>query len=147
MWSWIGAFFGVSLISYLSYNKGIELLIPPFGATCALLFGMPSNPLAQPRNVIGGYFISSFIGIMLGNLCGATWWVYGLAVATALVAMELTDTLHPPAAADPILLIMADEISLRFLISPILIGSLFLVLTAIIFNNACNKRSYPLRWW
>lgn len=42
----------------------LALLIPPFGASSVLLFALPSSPLAQPRNVIGGHLVAASAGLI-----------------------------------------------------------------------------------
>ena len=45
-----------------------------FGASCVLLFSFPDNPFSQPRNVIGGHFISSLTGLVFLAVFGSAWW-------------------------------------------------------------------------
>lgn len=47
-----GAF--VSLLLIALVNTGVDVLVPTFAASAVLLFGMPSNPLSQPRNFFFG---------------------------------------------------------------------------------------------
>ncbi len=51
---------------YSSYIIGIEdlpLIIGSFGASAVLIYGVPSSPLAQPRNAILGHIIAAFVGV------------------------------------------------------------------------------------
>jgi CBS-domain-containing membrane protein len=62
-WSFAGAFIGIGLISYaqsfqLAQHENL-FLIGSFGASSVLIFGAIQSPLAQPRNLIGGPFISA----------------------------------------------------------------------------------------
>lgn len=52
------------------------------------------RPLSQPRNIIGGHFVSIFIGLATFQLVGDVPWANGLAIA----CMMITKTSHPPAA-------------------------------------------------
>jgi CBS-domain-containing membrane protein len=70
-----------------------------FGASCVLLFGYPDNPFSQPRNVIGGHFLTSLTGLCFLSVLGASWWSMALALATAVALMQLTRTVHPPAGS------------------------------------------------
>ena len=78
-----------------------------------MIYGAIDAPLAQPRNVIGGQIIGSIVGVVITQLfLGikhdwpseeqriAVQWVAGAtAMATSLVIMQLTKTVHPPAGA------------------------------------------------
>ncbi len=116
-----------------------------FGATCVLAFGVPDSPLAQPRNIIGGHFLSTLLGLIFLHLFGSTWWGMALAVATAIGCMQFTKTVHPPAGADP-LIVMTTGASWKFLVTPALAGAIILVICAIVFNNLAEDRSYPKYW-
>jgi CBS-domain-containing membrane protein len=75
-WSWIGAFLGISSLSYIHFNicltsTDIEMLVGSFGASAVLIYGAIKSPLAQPRNLIGGHIISAIIGVACYKLLGA----------------------------------------------------------------------------
>ncbi|MCK9906301.1 HPP family protein, partial [Frankia sp. Cpl3] len=114
----------------------------PFGASCVLAFGLWDAPLSQPRNIVGGHLVSTLVGILLSQLFGNQLWVLALSVGLAIACMMLTKTTHPPAGADPIVVIMGGH-GWAFLFSPVLFGALIIVLTALLLNNADAKRSYP----
>lgn len=145
-WSWMGAFLGIMATSYPATLTHSSLLIAPFGATCVLIFGVPDSPLAQPRNVIGGHCIATLISLTLLHLFGDAWWVMAAAVATSIGIMQLTGTLHPPAGATPLVVIMTKA-SWSFFFIPVLLGALILVTCALLFNNLARDRSYPKYWF
>jgi CBS-domain-containing membrane protein len=72
-------------------------------------------------------------------------WVMALAVSTTIGLMQLTHTLHPPAGATPLVILMTSA-SWKFFFTPVLTGSLLLVLCAVVFNNLAHDRSYPKYW-
>jgi CBS-domain-containing membrane protein len=109
-----------------------------------LAFALPQSPLAQPRNVIGGHLISTAVGITAFSLLGNQPLAFGAAVGFAIAAMELTGTLHPPAGADPIVVLTAKA-SWTFLISPVLTGAVAIVLLAIVYHRAISRRPYPIK--
>jgi CBS-domain-containing membrane protein len=146
IWSWFGGLLGIAVIAYLSVLIDKPLVIPSFGASCVLAFGISDSPLAQPRNIIGGHFVSTLVGLTFFMTLGSSWWVMALAVATAIACMQLTGTVHPPAGADPLIVILS-EASWLFLATPVLAGSLILVFLAIVFNNLSKDRVYPKYWW
>ncbi|HAS25519.1 MAG TPA: HPP family protein, partial [Vibrio sp.] len=47
----IGGTLGILILCLLAESSGVAWLMAPFGATCVLLFAVPTSPLAQPRNV------------------------------------------------------------------------------------------------
>jgi CBS-domain-containing membrane protein len=69
-----------------------------------------------------------------------------LAVGSAIAAMMLTKTTHPPAGADPIVVILAGS-GWSFLVTPVLLGSVLIVVIAIIINNLHRHRKYPTFWY
>ena len=142
--SGLGGFIVISLLALLTADLHTLLLIAPFGASCVLVFALPQSPLAQPRNVIGGHLISAAIGLAVFSFLGAQPLAFGVAVGIAIAAMELTGTVHPPAGADPIVVLMAKA-SWGFLISPVLVGAIAVVLLAFVYHLAISRRPYPIK--
>ncbi|WP_262410314.1 HPP family protein [Pseudomonas sp. N40(2020)] len=116
-----------------------------FGASCVLAFGMPESPLAQPRSIIGGHLVSTLIGLLILSTLGSSWWAGALAVGLALVAMQQTRTLHAPAGANP-LIVLAAGAPFSFLVTPVLTGSIVIVVVASCLNNIRSRGSYPKYW-
>jgi CBS-domain-containing membrane protein len=142
--SGLGGFIVIALLAQATTDLHTLLLIAPFGASCVLAFALPQSPLAQPRNVIGGHLISTAVGITAFSLLGNQPLAFGAAVGFAIAAMELTGTLHPPAGADPIVVLTAKA-SWTFLISPVLMGAVAIVLLAIVYHRAISRRPYPIK--
>lgn len=143
--SWAGSFLGIGLLAYLSVDSKYPLIAAPMGATSVLVFGVPHSPLAQPRNVIGGNFIGAFVSIALVQSFGMAPWVMATAVATTIVLMKLTRTVHPPSGAVALVGVMSG-VSWDFLLTPVLAGSIVIVLWTYVFNNLSPGRSYPEHW-
>jgi CBS-domain-containing membrane protein len=100
-------------------------LLASLGGSCVILFGMPGSEMAKPRSFIGGHIVATAIGLLFlkgfGQFGGSyTAWVTA-AVATALIAMMLTRTIHSPAGGNAII-VFAEHADWNFLISPLLIG-------------------------
>lgn len=144
--SWMATFVAISALSAVSNWSNSIMIIAPFGATCVLLFAAPESPLAQPRNVIGGHVIATIISLVILHFLGNHWWVLAFAVATAIAAMQVTRTLHPPAGADPLVVILTGA-PWSFVVAPVLVGAVTLVLCAVITNNFAKDRHYPKYWW
>lgn len=133
----------IGLLALLAQTLEKPLLIAPFGASCVLLFALPQSPLARPRNVIGGHLVSSFVGLVALGLFGPGVLACALGVGFAIAAMQLTDTLHPPAGGDPIVVILAGA-GWSFLGLPVLAGTVALVALAWLYHRFVSGRSYPL---
>ncbi|OAB78263.1 HPP family protein [Cochleicola gelatinilyticus] len=151
-WSFIGAFVGIGLIAFIQsfYLPELEnvLLIGSFGASSVLIFAAIQSPLTQPRNFIGGQIISGLIGVTIFKFFPEIIWITApLAVATSILAMQITKTLHPPGGATALIAVIGTEkiktLGYFYVISPVLTGTIILFITALIFNNITKHRSYP----
>lgn len=119
-----------------------------------LVFGLPTSPLAQPRNVIGGQVISAVVGCVFRTVFGVDGEMFiaiALSVAVTTLLMQLTNTMHAPAGATAIIAITVVKplpwASFQFVLMPVLSGSIVLVLVAVLVNNLLPSRHYPCRWW
>ncbi|MFI2744469.1 HPP family protein [Zhouia sp. PK063] len=151
-WSFIGAFVGIGIISFLQKNMLDHItnifLIGSFGASSVLIYGAIESPMAQPRNLIGGHLVSAFIGVTVQMIFPETLWIAApLAVASSIVCMQLSKTMHPPGGATALIAIIGTEkvktLGYVYILSPVLSGAVILFITALIFNNITSKRKYP----
>lgn len=124
----IGASIAIGALSYFDHSfYNLALLMAPFGATTVLVFGVPDSPLAQPKNVILGHLLTAFVGVFFVQFIGVTPISLALATGIAVTLMLVTKTTHPPAGANPILIMLSGQ-SWGFLITPVLIGAVIIVL-------------------
>jgi len=138
----VGAFICIGLLSYLNTEiDGSIWLIPPFGASMVLVMAVHESPLAQPKNLIFGHTLAALSGVLIYSLLGETFYSIGLGVALAIFVMMMTNTVHPPAGANPIIVILGGK-SLSFVFLPVAIGAVVIVLFAIIYHKILG-RSYP----
>jgi CBS-domain-containing membrane protein len=88
-------------------EQGEQVIVASLGATAFVVFALPNNLTAQPRNVIGGHIVGlicGFVGYWLLSLLPnpeqfvAEAGVHAFAVGLAIFIMVITDTEHPPAA-------------------------------------------------
>ena len=124
----LGASIAIAVLSYSDVMfTDTLLLMAPFGATVVIVFGLPDSPLAQPKNVIFGHLITAFIGVFFTQIIGVTAFTLAIATGLGVTVMLLTKTTHPPAGANPMLIMMAGQ-SWSFLVTPVLIGAVSIVL-------------------
>lgn len=142
LWSGLGGAICIAVLLLLGELSHLALIIPPFGASCVLAFGLPDSPLAQPRNIIGGHVVTALAGLVCLSLFGPEPWVMALAVGLGISAMQLTGTVHPPAGANPIVVIFAGA-GWSFLLTPVLLGAVLIVAIAFVYNNRIPGRVYP----
>lgn len=141
----IGAFVAITVLLYLQAASQLTWLMASFGASCLIVFALPDSPLAQPRNVIGGHVLSAATGIAMAHFIGVIPVSMALAVALAIVLMLWTRTPHPPAGANPII-VMVTGSSWSFLLFPVLFGAVVLVGVACAMHKL-NHQTYPKHWW
>lgn len=143
--AWLGAFLAIALVAALMQSTATPWVLGSFGASCVLLFAYPDVPFSQPRNAIGGHVISSLIGLAFLTALGPHWWVVALATATAIAAMMLTRTVHPPAGSNPVIVFLSQP-GWSFLLFPTLLGIVVVVAVALVYNNVTRDNKYPTYW-
>lgn len=146
LFSFIGAFFAMLLLTYLTKSYNNLLIMGSFGASCVLLFAFPKSPFSQPRNVIGGHFISSFVALLILDIFGNVWWAMSLALALSIILMLFTRTVHPPAGSNPIIVFLLTP-TWDYLFFPSFFGSIILVIFAVFYINLNKMKSYPQYWY
>ena len=137
LWCLVGAGCGIGLALSLAGPPMTPFLLASLGGTAVFLFGLTRAPAAQPRALIGGHLGSAVIGIACYQAFGESLAVYTLATVLALALMLLTRTVHPPAGANPILMVYVHA-GWPSLWQPVLLGIGALVLVAIVWS-----RLYP----
>lgn len=156
LWSWLGAVVGIGAVAVLNRELFSDVdqlyMLGSFGASAVLIYGAPKSPLAQPRNLIGGHMLSALIGVISFHLLGH-WPLVAepTAVATAIAAMHLTRTLHPPGGATALIAVAGSEslhhLGYLYILMPVGTGALTLLIVALLVNNANPQRRYPEFWY
>lgn len=147
----VGGAIAIAIMEAFSARTQFPLVAIPFATSIVLVLGTPQAEPAQPRALIGGHLVATFVGLLVAKAIGPGPWAAALAVGLAMVAMHLSGTFHPPAGIDP-LVVVANDMSWSFLIAPIGIGVLLLALFAFAWHNVVargpNKGdTWPRRWW
>lgn len=141
----------IAIMESFSARTEFPLMAIPFATSIVLVMGSPEAEPAQPRALVGGHLVSTFVGLVVLQLLGPGPWTAALAVALAMIAMHLTRTFHPPAGIDP-LVVVINDMSWSFLVAPVALGALMLAGFAFAWHNliartAAGNGSWPARWW
>lgn len=156
----IGTFCGLLTVEGIFKHSGVfqrhhaPILIASYGASAILLFNVNQSPLAQPRNILTGHFISALIGIIILKLfelsdTGREHKYIGAALSTAIasVVMSIFNCMHPPSGATALIPLIDDEIGKMgwWYLPAHLVSSTVIIAVGLITNNIL--RSYPVYWW
>ena len=143
----IGAFLCISALAYLnSFEEGNLWLIPPFGASMVLVMAAHESPLAQPKNVLFGHILSALAGVFVYSILDYSFLSVGLAVGLAIFLMMATNTVHPPAGANPIIAVLGAK-GIGFVLMPVAVGASFIVVFAIIYNKLLKRKYFTFKGW
>ncbi len=142
----VGAAVTISILAYITYQTELGLwLLASFGATTVIVFGYHDNPFAQPKNIFFGHLLSALVGILFTTLFEVSFITIGLAVGIAVMLMMTFKIAHPPAGANPII-VMIGGVSFEFLLFPVMVGAITIIIGGIIYNRLILKRKYPQTW-
>jgi CBS-domain-containing membrane protein len=141
----LGGALAIGAMEWASRVSHTPLGAIPFATSIVLVMGSPDAEPAQPRALVGGHILSTLIGIAVLAITGPHAWGAALAVGLAILAMYLTDTFHPPAGIDP-LLVVSQNLAWTFLIAPVALGALLLALFAYVWHHGLRRRPWPRRW-
>ena len=134
----------IGILTLLTYKTEFGIfLIASFGSSMVLLYGYPDSPFAQPKNVFFGHLVTATVGMFFLYLIPLPLFIIiPLAVGFGVGLMILLNVTHPPAGGNPIIVIIGS-VSLDYLLSPIISGSIIILVFAIIINKFILKKSYP----
>ena len=134
----------IGVLTVLTYKTSYGIfLIASFGSTMVLLYGYPESPFAQPKNIILGHFLTALIGIIFLNFVPLPIFLnIPIAVGFGVMFMILFKVTHPPAGGNPIIVIIGS-VSFDYLLTPVLIGSIIVVMFGVIINKFLFKKEYP----
>ena len=134
----------IGVLTILTYKTSYGIfLIASFGSTMVLLYGYPESPFAQPKNIILGHFLTALIGIIFLNFVPLPIFLnIPIAVGFGVMFMILFKVTHPPAGGNPIIVIIGS-VSFDYLLTPVLIGSIIVVMFGVIINKFLFKKEYP----
>ena len=134
----------IGILTFLTYKTEFGIfLLASFGSSMVLLYGYPESPFAQPKNVFFGHLITSMVGLFfLYFIPLPIFLTIPLAVGFGVGLMILLNITHPPAGGNPII-VLIGSVSLDYLLSPVILGSIIIIIFAIITNRFVLKKPYP----
>ena len=140
----IFSFLTIGLLTLLTYKTELGIfLIASFGSTMVLLYGYPESPFAQPKNIFFGHLLTSVVGVICLYLIPLPDYILiPIAVGLGVGLMILFNVTHPPAGGNPVIIIIGG-VSINYLFSPIITGSILILVFGVILNRFILKKNYP----
>jgi CBS-domain-containing membrane protein len=142
IWSAIGAAVAIGLALWLVFDDHSMLMLASLGGSTVFLFALTDAEAAQPRALFGGHLGGALIGILCFQLFGDALWVSVIAMVLTMVFMVATRTIHPPAGANPLLMVH-HHANFLALLKPVGLGVLTLFLVAMIWTRLRPGKRYP----
>ncbi len=145
IWSAIGGAVAITLALLLVGGRESPFLLFSLGGSTVFLFVLTETEAAQPRALLGGHIGGALIGILCYQIFGDALWVSVTAVVLTMIYMVVTRTIHPPAGANPLIMVHHQSGFLPVL-SHVAVGVLTLFLVAMLWSRVRPGKKYPLRW-
>jgi CBS-domain-containing membrane protein len=121
------------------------LALTSLGSTAILLFCFPAHEGSRPVAVLAAHLLGAAFGIVLLQLFGSNIWTMGAGVALIAVTMKLLNIMHPPAGANP-LIVLNLKSGWLFLAYPLLPALLILLVAVLVWSRLRPGPRWPQRW-
>ena len=147
LYAGIFSFITILILTLLTYKTSLGIfLIASFGSSMVLLYGYSESPFAQPKNIFFGHLVTALVGIILSNFLTIPIYILlPVAVGLGVGLMIFLDVTHPPAGGNPIIVIIGG-VSFDYLISPVILGSIIILIFGVILNRFILRKNYPEKW-
>lgn len=148
----LACFFAIlltGLITRFYAAEHISILVASMGASAAILFAIPSSPLAQPWPFVGGQLGPAFVGVYCAAFIGDGPLAAASAAGLSVWLMLGLRCLHPPGVATALAPVLSGVSSslpdVNFLLFPVGINVLLMIMLAYVINRLVLRRDYPVR--
>jgi CBS-domain-containing membrane protein len=143
----IGAAIAIGTALWFVDISSAPFLLASIGGTTVFLFCLTRAAAAQPRAVFGGHLGGAVIGVICFQAFGDAIWVYILSVVLTLLFMLATKTVHPPAGANPLIMVH-EHANLFALWQPVGLSIIILALIAVVWSRLIpGMVHYPVKWF
>ncbi len=145
IWSAIGGAVAITLALVLVTDRSSPFVLFSLGGSTVFLFALTEAEAAQPRALLGGHFGGALVGILCYQVFGDALWVSVAAVVLTMMFMVVTRTIHPPAGANPLIMVH-HHAGFLSLLNPVGAGVLTLFVVAILWSRVRPGKKYPIKW-
>ena len=102
--------------------------------------------LLQPKKYFFGHLLTAIVGVFFLNLIPLPLYILiPISVGVGVGLMILLNVTHPPAGGNPIIVIMGN-VSLDYIISPVITGSVIIVFFGLVLNRLILKKNILHKW-
>ncbi len=137
----------IGFLAFLSFETSTGFwLMFSFGSTTLIVLIFYESEFSQPRNIFFGHLLGIFIGVIFNIYFGMSFITLGLAVGLTITLMIYFKVIHPPAAANPLIALFSD-VSFEYIISPVITGTIVIIILSYIVNKIILKRNFPKKWF
>ncbi len=119
----------ITLALLLVAGRNSPFVLFSLGGSTVFLFVLTETEAAQPRALLGGHIGGALIGILCYQILGDALWVSVTAVVITMMFMVMTRTIHPPAGANPLIMVH-HHAGFLSLLNPVGAGVLTLFIVA-----------------
>jgi CBS-domain-containing membrane protein len=84
--------------------------------------------------------LTATVGLVFVQFVGVYPWSLALATGVSITLMLLSKTTHPPAGANPILVMLLNP-GWSFLLTPVLVGSVLIAAIGYLYNKKLSQNS------
>ena len=136
----------IGVLAFLSFETSTGFwLMFSFGSTTLIVLIFYKSEFAQPGNIFFGHLLGIIVGILFNEFFGISFITLGLSVGMTITLMMYFKIIHPPAAANPLIALFAD-VSLAYIVFPVMVGAIVIIFLSVIINKHILKRDYPKIW-
>lgn len=148
----LGGLIALTCVLFISeWQLGLSnsaAIVAAIGASAVLVFNAPHGHFSQPWPVLGGHLLSAIIGVSCAQVISNPLLAVPIAIAMAILGMNVLRCVHPPGGATALNAIIAGDavhqLGYYYVITPVLLNVVIVIIIGILFNYPFAARRYPL---